>query len=150
MCSFLVTETVQYSLETGSQVYAVSLDFSKAVDIVKYDFLFQSLIERRICPLICKFIWNIYCNARYCVKWNGVSSESFPVANGVKQGGVASPLLFTVVIDELIKSVRNLRTGCYIGHVCACIFVYADDVILLAPSRNAAQKLINQCMVFAV
>ena len=41
MCSFLVTETVQYYLETGSHVYAVSLDFSKAFDIVKYDFLFQ-------------------------------------------------------------------------------------------------------------
>ena len=116
--------------------------------MVKYDFLFKSLLERRICPLIIRFIWNLYCNAQYCIKWNCKSTLPFSVSNGVKQGGVTSAFLFTVVVDALIVSVKNLKTGCYIGRICACIFVYADDVILLAPSRNAAQNMLNECKRF--
>ena len=36
------------------------------------------------------------------VKWNGSLSGTFSASNGVKQGGVLSPLLFTVYQDQLI------------------------------------------------
>ena len=37
------------------------------------------------------------------VRWNGEMSNLFPVKCGVKQGGVASPMLFNIniYIDEL-------------------------------------------------
>ena len=139
---------IYFGRSINTNVYAVSLDFSKAFDVVKYDFLFNSLMERNICPLIIRLVWNLYCNAKYCIKWNGESTLPFSIANGVKQGGVTLAFLFTVVIDALILSVKNLKTGCYIGQICACIFVYADDVILLAPSRNAAQRLLYECIRF--
>ena len=44
------------------------------------------------------------------VNWNGECSSTFSVGNGVKQGGVLSPVLFTVylgsIIDELGKNSR--------------------------------------------
>ena len=55
----------------------------------------------------------------------------------MRQGGVLSPLLFAVYIDELLIRLERLRTGCYSG----CFFVgalcYADDIVLLAPSPSA-------------
>jgi len=64
---------------------------------------------------------------------------------GVRQGGVLSPILFSVVIDDLVKLVNKANIGCRIGASCAAIFLYADDIILLAPSVQALQSLVNIC-----
>ena len=36
------------------------------------------------------------------MKWGGIVSDAFSVANGVCQGGVLSPVLFTIYMDELL------------------------------------------------
>jgi len=43
--------------------------------------------------------------------WNGVSSERFLVKNGVKQGGVLSPVLFCVYINGLLERLYELATS---------------------------------------
>ena len=150
MCSFLASEAIQYYINGGSSVYAVLLDCSKAFDVVKYDRLFNSLLKRNMCPLIIKLILNLYTNSLYCVKWNGETSETFKVRNGVKQGGVISPFLFTLFLDDLIKEIKESKMGCYIGDKCASIFVFADDILLLCPTRSSAQKLLDMCHNFAI
>jgi len=41
--------------------------------------------------------------------------------------------------------VNKANIGCRIGASCAAIFLYADDIILLAPSVQALQSLVNIC-----
>ena len=41
------------------------------------------------------------------VNWNDECSSTFYVGNGVKQGGVLSPVLFTVYLDGLIDKKRT-------------------------------------------
>ena len=42
--------------------------------------------------------------------------------------------LFSIFIDDLVKLVNKANIGCKIGASCTAIFLYADDIILLAPS----------------
>ena len=79
------------------------------------------------------------------VKWNGTLSESFRVFTGVRQGGVLSPHLFSIYIDDLIVKLRSLKNGCHIADVFLACLVYADDIVLLAPCRSAMQLLLNTC-----
>ena len=37
------------------------------------------------------------------VRWGEIISSQFSVSNGVNQGGVMSPVLFTVYLDNLLK-----------------------------------------------
>ena len=65
---------------------------------------------------------------------------------GTLQGGVLSPVLFSIYIDGLVKLVNKTNIGCKIGAlICTGIFLYPDDIILLAPSIQALQSLINLC-----
>jgi len=51
-------------------------------------------------------------------------SEYFNALNGVKQGGVISPILFCIYIDDLLASLSQLGVGCYIaGYEKAFVFM---------------------------
>ncbi len=52
----------------------------------------------------------------------------------MKQGGVISPILFCVYMDDLLTELANSGYGCYMGGVFAGAFGYADDLKLLTPS----------------
>ena len=39
--------------------------------------------------------------------------------------------------------------GCYVGNVFVGALAYADDIVLLAPSRFALGKLLKQCSLFS-
>ena len=73
----------------------------------------------------------------------------FDVDNGVKQGGILSPLLFCVYFDVLIDRLTQSGYGCYIGLVFLAVFVYADDIVLLAPTATAMRHLLSVSDIFA-
>ena len=87
----------------------------------------------------------MYVNQKCYVKWANELSEPFTVANGVKQGAVISPLLFSIYIDNLFKELKQLGLGCHVGPTFAGAFGYADDVALIAPSLYALKKMISVC-----
>jgi len=70
---------------------------------------------------------------------------SHEVKAGVRQRGVLSPILFGIYIDGLVNLVDKTNIGCKIGAICTGIFLYADDIILLAPSIQALHSLISLC-----
>ncbi|CAL4163401.1 unnamed protein product, partial [Meganyctiphanes norvegica] len=102
-------------------------------------------------PLICRLLLNMYINQKLRVKWAGTYSEEFTVTNGVKQGGVISPILYCVYIyiDGLINELKASGVGCFMTKVYAGIFIYADDLKLLAPSVHALRIMLNICLNYA-
>lgn len=80
------------------------------------------------------------------VSWNGFATGYFLATYGVKQGGVLSPVLFCVYVDELLN---NARVGRFIGNIFISVFAYADDIVLLKPSPTALHKLFELCDSYA-
>ena len=72
-----------------------------------------------------------------CVKWGDSWSCVFMVSSGVRQGSVLSPLLFAVYVDDIGK-LQNSRVGKF-------VVLYADDILLLAPSVTVLQELLRAC-----
>ena len=55
-----------------------------------------------------------YREQRMSVRWDTHVSSNFPTTNGVRQGGVLSPVLFTLYMDDLLVELSELGIGCYI------------------------------------
>ena len=91
----------------------------------------------------------MYLNQACCVKWNCRNSTDFTVSNGVKQGVVISPILFSAYMDISFKQLKYNGIGCHIGPVYAGAFGYANDVALVAPSLNSLKCMIATCEEFA-
>ena len=58
---------------------------------------------------------NFYTGNYVRVAWCGIVSDYFLAINGVKQGGVLSPVLFCLYIDGLLVALSKAGVGCYIG-----------------------------------
>ena len=69
---------------------------------------------------------------------------------GVKQGGVLSPVLFSIYLDQLIAQLRHLGMGCYMNDLFTGVFIYADDITLLAQSRESMVLMLEKCESFAL
>ncbi len=73
----------------------------------------------------------------------------FGVVNGVKQGGVLSPLLFAVYIDGLLIRLEETGVGCHMGIRFIGALTFADDLNLLAPNLSGLKILIDVCKKYA-
>jgi hypothetical protein len=148
-CTWAVQETISYYLRRGSNVFCCLLDFSKAFDKVNFDALFMKLGERNFPAVVLRLLVYLYMNQSCFIRWNSMESETFSVKNGVRQGAILSPSLFCVYLDTLLCQLRDAGVGCHIGGEFLGAFGYADDVLLLAPSRQALQIMLNICENFA-
>ena len=111
----------------------------------------ESALRRlHVCPLLIRLLIHFYSNIRGKVKWNGFYSNEFPISNGVKQGGVISPILFALYIDVLINLLKEKAFGCRVGNKCSSIFAYADDVILLAPTISEMRRMLKMCEIYCI
>jgi Reverse transcriptase (RNA-dependent DNA polymerase) len=91
----------------------------------------------------------MYSNNLVRIAWGGVLSDYFSAINGVKQGGVVSPVLYCVYIDDLLLALSKSGVGCYIGSNFVGALAYADDVVLIAPTATAMCKLLFICGEYA-
>ena len=84
---FAFNETVRYFMNNNSHAFGAFLDISKAFDKVLYNGLFKKL-------LLLKY-W--YGHLQCAVRWNNALGNWFSILSGVRQGGVLSPVLFSIL-----------------------------------------------------
>ena len=92
----------------------------------------------------------IYDEQQMRIRWKNSVYDYFTISNGVKQGGVLSPVLFSIYLDQLIVQLRHLGMGCYMNSLFTGVFIYADDITLLAPSRVSMVLMLEKCESFAL
>ena len=77
----------------------------------------------------------------------------FGVSNGVRQGGILSPKLFSVYDDELSKTLSAAKTGCIINDVSVNHVFYTDNLCIMSDSLSGLQNLIDiyfKCTVYVI
>jgi len=135
-----------YYVSGMSTVNVAFLDLSKAFDRVNHNILFLKLMKRKIPPTVLKLLMVWYKHSVVSVRWNMFFSDTFSLTTGVRQGGVLSPILFCIYIDDVIRRLESSRLGCWVsGCYIGCI-LYADDMVLMSASVCDLQKMIDLCV----
>ena len=122
----MVTEVINYYRNNGSSVYMCMLDASKALDRVNLLTLFKTLYSRGICPIYLRLLMKIYEEQKMCIRWNNVVTDYFTITNGVEQGGVLSPILFSLYLDQLISRLRHIGMDYHMNGLFKGVFLCAD------------------------
>ena len=149
MCTADLKEIISHYTKRASNVYMCSLDATKAFDKVNFVILFKMLLQRNIPSIVLRLILDLYSRQSVKAACNCKKSFSFNVMNGVRQGGVLSPIIFNVYLDELLHRLQLNDIGCHIGTIFTGALCYADDLLLLCPTIRGLQKMITLCSEFA-
>lgn len=87
-------------------------------------------------------------NNRVKIKKKGKLSREVPIEMGIRQGDSLSPLLFNLIMDEIIKKVKT-KKGYPMGNKELKILRYADYAVLFAESEDDLQWLLYQFNITA-
>lgn len=113
--------------------FAVCLDLSKYFDTLNHELLMNKLREKihdkRVIELIKKYL-------KSGVMENGVVTKT---EEGSPQGGNLSPLLANIYLDRFDHEFEGRGIK---------VIRYADDIVLLAKSQRAAERLLGTSKIF--
>ena len=143
---FLLKEVVNFYRESNTSVFICFMDATKAFDRVNHSKLFTTLIDSKDPTYLVRLLYYWYSEQIVCVKWGKETSEYFKCTNGVRQGGILSPLLFNVYFDHVSSKLNDIHVGCLLGSSILNHLLYAYDLVLVYPSATGLQKLINCCV----
>ena len=83
------------------------------------------------------------------IRWGSIMPESFNGSNRLRQGGILSPYLFNIYMDDLSYKLKKIYAGCKIANLIINHLFYADDLVLMCPSHRGLQDLLEICEKYA-
>ena len=101
MCTWAATETIDYFLRNGGEVFACSMDMSKAFDLVVHSKLLGKLLEASMPAIVVRLLLVMYLTQYANVRWDGMFSAIFSLKNGCKQEAVFSAIAYCVYVNGL-------------------------------------------------
>jgi hypothetical protein len=133
-CSELTSILASAIHNARSQLQAlhfVSLDVAKAFDSVSHAAVLLGVQAKGLPAAFCSYIENLYASSATQFQLHGRSSPLVNVTRGVRQGDPLSSLLFSFVVDLVLKELPA-DVGIRVGAERLGAFAYADDVLLFA------------------
>ena len=140
-----LAQEIETAFQEKKKVLAVFVDLTKAFDKVWKTGLLLKLLNKKVEGKMYHWIQNFlqYRTAR--VKLDGTTSRRISLQQGVPQGGVISPTLFLVFIDDIAEKINR--------HVSKAL--HADDFAAwsaaehLASAGHRMQEALNHIEVWA-
>ncbi|GKD96154.1 RNA-directed DNA polymerase, eukaryota, reverse transcriptase zinc-binding domain protein, partial [Tanacetum coccineum] len=134
---FILNELVQWCKKKRKKSMFFKVDFEKAFDSVRWDFIINILKKFGFGNRWCTWISNCLRSSRGSLLVNGSPTSEFQFFKGLKQGDPISPFLFILVMESLhISFQRVVDAGLFTGiklneETSISHLFYADDAIFM-------------------
>ena len=142
---FVIKSIVDKIVKHGNQkLWVAFIDFRKAYDRINRGLLYLKLQKIGIKGLFYKNIKAIHDPISYLVKVKGGYLNPIHSRLGLKQGGVLSPLLFNLFIDDIKDIFEDSCDPVKLLSQPLSHLLYADDLVLMSTTEGGLKKCLQK------
>jgi len=120
----------------NQSVQYIFTDFQKAYYSIHRDALWKCMKEFKIPFKLINMCKTCVQKTRSAVRIEGTLSSFFENKTGLKQGDRLSLILFNLVLQKEIQSIKMVPSGIKIGKEQLNILAYADDIALIGKNET--------------
>lgn len=161
---FVLRQLQEKCREQNKGLYITFVDLTKAFDTVNREALWKILKRLGCPPKFTNMVVQLHQDQKGVVRQGNDLSKPFQIRNGVKQGCVLAPTLFSIVFSLMLKhatsgledddavyiryrldgclfNLRRLKSHTKTSELLVRELLFADDAALIAHSEAALQRL---------
>ena len=131
---FATQEALLTHLRVRGHLYLCLFDLEKAFDSIELSILLKRLFAIGVNGNCWRIVLSWYSSALSRIRVGSKLSEPFSITRGVKQGSVLSPILFLILIDPLLLTLKDRNAGLSIHGSFVGAAAHTDDLRTIAPS----------------
>lgn len=128
------------------QLHLLTLDVRKAFDTVSHDAIRYVMCRSGIPREMVDYLSDLYRTAAVRLEVDREFSEELYPGRGVRQGDPLSPLLFNLIMDEILDAVPDQVGYDFLGRNINAL-AFADDLVLIGATREGTQRSLDGVMV---
>lgn len=140
-----LTEDIYDTIDDSELTLLVLLDFSKAFDTVNHKLLLAKLDILGFQKNTCDWILSYLSGRKQMVRTERESSNWSPIINGVPQGSILGPLLFTILVSDMRRSIWN---GSYISYADDTNLYWESPVEAINETIDTANKVLEKVSTY--
>ena len=146
---FVLSTIINKIVKTEKKrLYTAFVDFRKAYDHINRTLLFLKLQSMGIQGLFYENLKRLHESTSYMIKVEGGHLDPIKSDMGLLQGGILSPKLFNLYIDD-IKHIFDERCDPINLHdINVSHLLYADDLIIVSKTENGLRHSLNNLEVY--
>ena len=134
-------------LTTNQSGKKILLDMSKAFDSINHGILLNKLQDVGASNAALQSLWfhSYLSNRSQTVRTHPVLSDPLPMVNGVPQGSILGPVLFSIHMQGLPKIPRSFSADCYVDNTKLYIGFSVQNYHAITEINNDLIKARNWC-----
>ena len=146
--SSTLTETIKFRARRNDKTYVAFLDCRKAFDSMYRPAMLVAANTAGVGGRFFATLANSYEGVTSAVTVDGATSASFECLNGLRQGGILSPIVWAIYLTPLLNELRARNLGVELSldggdSVNVNALAYVDDIALVAKDAHNLQLALD-------
>jgi hypothetical protein len=139
---FILRNICERAIEVNKDLYLCFIDFNKAFDKVRHTKLLNMLQDLDLDGKDIRLVRNLYWDQSAAIRYQNELGNFANIRRGVRQGCVLSPDLFNLYSENIMRHLDGIG-GLIIGGYTLNNLRYADDIVLIAQSKEKLQEMLD-------
>lgn len=144
---FVLRRILDERWRKGKRTIVVSIDLKQAFDRIDTSKAALILEKLGVSRALINRIVKACLNEKTSIQWFGQRTTTQNKQKGIKQGCPLSPELFILMLDYVLKKLREQWPEIRLEHggniELPCILCYADDILFLCRSEEEVERLLD-------
>src|SRR5438034_180842 len=139
---FILRNICERTIEVNKNLYLCFIDFTKAFDKVRHIKLLNMLQDSDLDGKDIRLVRNLYWDQSAAIRYQNELGNFTHIRRDVRQGCVLSPDLFSSYSENIMRHLDGVG-GLIIGGYTLNNLRYADDIVLVAHSKEKLQEMLD-------